>query len=177
MLGVPIDVSNRPAFGAVKELRVEHSEIRSLYKQEYRALVGLATLLLGRQQLAEEIVQDTFARVLGEPPRLIEPGHLQAYVRAAVLNRCRSKIRRMILERRHTVAVSDGVYDRYPDHALRAALLELPMRQRQCVALRFYEDRTVEDIADLLSISTGSVKTHLHRGLQRLREHVGEEPS
>ena len=60
-----------------------------------------------------------------------------------------------------------------PDLELRSALLQLPMRQRQCVALRYYDDRTVDEIAQLLDVTPGSVKTHLHRGHARLRELLG----
>lgn len=135
------------------------------------ALVRLARLLIGDHGLAEELVQDTFARLVERPPGLVDATKLDAYVRTSVLNATRSKIRRRVLERHHHRAERpDAIEDRLPDLALRNALLELPMRQRQCVALRYYEDRTVDDIAELLGTSAGSVKTHLHRGLNRLRD-------
>jgi RNA polymerase sigma factor (sigma-70 family) len=53
-----------------------------------------------------------------------------------------------------------------------AALATLPLRQRQCVVLRFYEDLTEVQIAETLGISQGSVKTHLHRAMQALTERL-----
>jgi RNA polymerase sigma-70 factor (ECF subfamily) len=53
-----------------------------------------------------------------------------------------------------------------------AALDTLPMRQRQCVVLRFYEDMTDVQIAEALGISPGSVKQHLHRAMQSLTDRL-----
>jgi RNA polymerase sigma factor (sigma-70 family) len=49
-----------------------------------------------------------------------------------------------------------------------AALRSLPHRQRECLALRYYLELSVDDIADALGVSTNSVKTHLKRGLRGL---------
>ena len=150
-------------------------DLRAIYEAQFDSLLALARLLVGESGLAEELVQDTFARLLERPPKLNNADALDAYVRSAVLNACRSKIRRLVLERRHATPSPTSTTDTTADHALRAALLELPIRQRQCVALRYYEDRTVADIADLLDISDGSVKTHLHRGLSRLKDLIEDE--
>lgn len=158
----------------LEEGRSDTAGLRAVYASEFPSLVRLATALLGSVALGEEIVQDTFARMLERPPRLVATAKLPAYVRTAVLNACRSKVRRLILERRHAKTAVPTAKQPGPDHELRKALLCLPMRQRQCVALRFYDDMTVDQIAELLDISAGSVKTHLHRGLQKLREELGE---
>lgn len=157
-------------------LGVDRPDLRRVYETQFASLVSLARLLVGEDGLAEELVQDTFARLLERPPRVSEANTMNAYVRSAVLNAARSRIRRLVLERKHAKPSPTSTTDHTPDHALRAALLELPIRQRQCVALRYYEDRTVQDIANLLDISAGSVKTHLHRGLKRLEEAMKEQP-
>ncbi len=149
-------------------------DLRASYDKEHRSLVRLATLLVGDQWTAEELVQDSFARLLERPPGLVSPATLDAYVRSTVLNACRSKVRRLIVERKHRERKTAPPHqasnaDELPDQALRDALLALPIRQRQCVALRYYDDQTVDSIAELLGVSAGSVKTHIHRGLQRLR--------
>jgi RNA polymerase sigma-70 factor (ECF subfamily) len=51
-----------------------------------------------------------------------------------------------------------------------AALEDLPVRQRQCLLLRFYYDMTEREIGETLSISPNSVKTHCRRGMERLRQ-------
>ncbi len=54
------------------------------------------------------------------------------------------------------------------------AILALPRGQRACIALRFYEDMTEQEIANTLGVSVGTVKTQLHRAMQRLREALEE---
>lgn len=150
--------------------------LATLYESEYVRLVGLAHWVVGNRQMAEELVQETFVRLVEQPPRLDDPTLLDAYVRSALMNRTRSKLRRLVLERRHATADVDIAVDQLPDQQVRDAVMTLPLRQRQCVALRFYDDQTVPEIARALGVSAGSVKTHLHRGLQTLARLLDEAP-
>ncbi len=142
----------------------------ALYKREFEQLVGLAHWIVGSRGLGEELVQDTFVRLVQRPPVLSDPEALSAYVRSAVLNGSRSKVRRLILERRHAKQVAErarsgeaAVLVTDSDQSVRDAIARLPRRQRESVVLRFYADLTVEAIADTVGISAGPVKTHLHR--------------
>lgn len=154
------------------------ADLETVYRRDHAHLVGLAHWVMGHRGLAEEIVQETFVRVLENPPRLTNPDALGAYMRSAVLNRCRSSVRRLVLERKHQRAhIPEPVTNPDPDQAIRDAVVELPMRQRQCVVLRFYDDLTVDQIAEALDISSGSVKTHLHRGLKALATALGAPES
>jgi len=56
-----------------------------------------------------------------------------------------------------------------------SALRQLSDRQRACLVLRHYEDRTETEIADILGISVGSVRTHVHRGMQSLERILDQE--
>lgn len=150
--------------------------LASLYASEFVRLTGLAHWLVGDRSLAEELVQETFVRLVENPPRLNDSTALESYVRSALVNRSRSKIRRLRLERRHAKADVDVSNDVLPDQHVRDAVMTLPMRQRQCVVLRFYADQTVPEIAKTLGVTAGSVKTHLHRGLRTLADHLGETP-
>ncbi|MGI9596871.1 MAG: RNA polymerase sigma factor [Acidimicrobiales bacterium] len=146
--------------------------LKTVYLADYRQLVGLAGWIVGGRAMAEELVQDTFVRLLERPPRLDDPAALGSYVRAAVVNRSRSRFRRLVLERRHATGPPDPVEldgeAAGVDRAVRAAVASLPRRQRECVVLRFYGDLTVEAIATTLGITAGSVKTHLHRATTTL---------
>ena len=157
--------------------RKEGADLESIYHARFGRFVGLAEWLVGDRRVAEELVQETFARLVESPPRLQNPDALESFVRAALVNRCRSKIRRLIIERRHSPLLADnGTTDHHKDTDLRRAVAALPERQRQCTALRFYEDMTVQQIAATLRISEGSVKTHLHRALRTLEEALSEGP-
>lgn len=108
--------------GQARTVRVEvdesidvRSRLRQIYDTEFVSLVRLAQLLVGERGLAEELVQDSFARLLERPPRLIEADKLAAYVRSTVLNANRSKLRRRKLERKH--ARNQRAVPQGPGHA------------------------------------------------------------
>ena len=153
-------------------------KLSALYFAEATQLVSLAAWIVGSPSLAEELVHDTFARLLEKPAVLDDPDRLLAYVRAAVVNRSRSRIRRLALERRHaksqprTAAISDA--DPEIDSDVRTAIASLPRRQREVVVLRFHADLDIAGIAGVLGISSGSVKTHLHRALKTLETQLDE---
>ena len=151
------------------------SDLETVYKQDLARLVGLAEWIVGSRAVAEELVHDTFVRLVAKPPQLRSQQALSAYVRSAVVKACYSKVRRFVLERKHRPSREESYENPpRPDDDIRSALQDLPLRQRQVVVLRFYEDMTVDQIASDLRISAGSVKTHLHRALQRLGKTLDE---
>lgn len=144
------------------------------YEAHYASLVRLASVLLDDVGACEEVVQDAFVSVWHRPPALTDPDRLPAYLRSAVLNGARSQLRKRAVRRRHqpqmhlaaasaeTTALAEG------DEQLLEALRSLPARQREVLVLRFYLDLSEAEIAATLGVSTGSVKTHAHRGLSTL---------
>ncbi len=152
--------------------------VQRVYENDYGRLVALSTLIIGSSAVAEELVQDVFARLLAKPHLLRADGNVGAYVTKAVANQSRSRLRRAALERRHRrTAEVIATPELAPiDDELLAAVRALPVRQRQVVALRFYDDRSVDQIATTLGVSSGTVKTHLHRALATLRRTLQEVP-
>jgi RNA polymerase sigma factor (sigma-70 family) len=120
-------------------------------------------------EVAEEIVQDAMAATYQRWPTLDEPA---AFARTAVLNRCRSELRRRSVRRRHAWPVAAEA-DGPPDH-LRDVIRGLPEGQRVVVVLRFYADLPLDAIADLLGVHVGTVKSQLHKALTRLRKEIGQ---
>lgn len=157
-----------------------------LYRSHYRDLVRLAALLVDEQGLAEEVVQDAFVSVARRRTQvaLDDDQATPAYLRSAVMNGARSALRRRAVRRRHLRSVGppptapgadrQALADAETQHVL-AALARLPTRQREVLVLRYYADLTEAEIADTLAISTGSVKTHAHRGLAALAQHLEAE--
>lgn len=151
--------------------------LRRLYQDRYGALVHAARALADQPGDAEELVQDAFARCLDAWRRKGVPDDPEGYVRTAVLNRSRSRVRRAVRWRRVATprAVEQAPADRgalaHADHtAVIAAVRQLPQRQRECVALRHLLEQSVTETAAQLGISEGSVKTHTHRGLAALAQ-------
>jgi RNA polymerase sigma factor (sigma-70 family) len=133
-------------------------------------MVRLATLLLGSQHLAEEVVQDCFLRLQPRFDTLDEPAR---YLHRSVVNGCRSVARRQRRERAQLFQTLVPVAELGADELL-DALAALPPRQRAALVLRFYEDLPGIEIAAILGCREGTVKSLIHRGLARLREAVGE---
>jgi RNA polymerase sigma-70 factor (ECF subfamily) len=155
--------------------------LRAAYAAEYARLVGLARLLVDRREDAEEVVQEAFARTWAALGRVRGDDPLP-YVRRAVVNLARGRLRRRRTAAAHrpdrTVdaesaesAAARGATGR----AVLARLGSLPRRQRECVVLRFYADLTVPEIARVLGVADGSVKSHLHRALAALAIELEDE--
>lgn len=128
-------------------------DVRELFRQHYLGLVRLAMRLVDDQDTAEDLVQEVFLALSRNP---VDPDDPYGYLRAAVLNRSRSALRR----RRVARAFSLGRADR--DRML-VAIARLPRRQREAVVLRYYEDLGVTEIAAALGISAGAVSSALNR--------------
>jgi DNA-directed RNA polymerase specialized sigma24 family protein len=135
----------------------------------YDRLVRLASLIVGAD--AEDAVMDAVIRVRSRPRQIDEPA---AYLRAAVLNECRSRYRRQT-RAPHLVPAPVGPGEPDLDDVW-DVVLGLPPDQRAVVALRSYEDLTVPQIAELLDMPDGTVKSHLHRAVATLRATIGERP-
>jgi RNA polymerase sigma-70 factor (sigma-E family) len=136
-----------------------------LFGERYQPMVRLATLLVGNEAVAEELVQDAFVRVHHKWATIEHPS---AYLRTAVVNACRNNRRRTKLERAHARTQVADVAP--PQEPLLDALTTLTERQRVAVVLRYYEDLSEAEIAAALGCRPGTVKSLLHRGLSQLRE-------
>ena len=136
-----------------------------LYRQEYAAMVRFAHLLTGSNEVAEELVQDAFVQLRRGWARAANP---PAYLRVVVANNCRSWHRRQALEVRRRPA-PDAPAELRADE-LWDAIQRLPFRQRAAIVLRFYEDMSEAETAQVLGCRPGTVGSAVHRGLARLRE-------
>ena len=132
--------------------------------------------------MAEEVVQDSFVAMHAQWGRLRDPDKALAYLRQSVVNRSRSHLRHQIVVRRHAereappaagVGADHTSYDLERRGAVLDALRHLPRRQREVLALRYYLDLSEAEIADVLGISRGAVKSHASRGAAALRAVLG----
>ena len=136
-----------------------------LYRETYAPMVRLAVLLTGSELLAEDLVHDAFVRVHARWARVDSP---TSYLRAAVVNACRSARRRAKLERSVAASSYAAVASLDADE-LFDALSALPYRQRAAIVLQYYEGLSQTEIADLLGCREGTVASLVHRGLEQLR--------
>ena len=162
--------------GAIVEpVRVEGGMLAELYLRHATDAVRFAYLLTGDRAAAEDLVQDAFVKVAGRPLRLRDEGAFPGYLRKAIVNLARSNGRHRQVERRYLerTARTGELLAQDPDaaerEAMRHALLGLPIRQRTAVVLRFYEDLSEAQIAEVLRCRPGTVKSLISRGVEALR--------
>jgi RNA polymerase sigma-70 factor (sigma-E family) len=156
------------AVGAGVGVVEDEGEFDRLYDGGYVRLCRLAYLLTGDDAAAEEITQEAFLVLSQQWWRVAAP---DAYVRRVVVNRSRSWVRHRTVERRFVPEPRRETESDLSDRAtIVAALAYLTARQRAAVVLRFYEDRSELEIAELLACRPGTVKSLVARGLATLRE-------
>ena len=157
------------------------ADFEQLFAEHHDHLVRLAGLLTGRDDQAQDIVAEVFARLLVRPlgHDIDDP---RAYLRRCVVNEYRSVGRRLARRAQlgarvdrppvSPAAFDDPITER--DRILRA-LGRLPERQRAVLVLRFFEDLSEAETAKVLRVPAGTVKSTTSRGAAALRELLRED--
>lgn len=142
-----------------------------VFRAEQHDMFRLACLLLGTQHQAEEAVQDAFARLLDRFDTVENPG---GFVRTATVNRCRDLLRR----RRREETILRWIRPKPPAtlgaRDLDDVLGALDPDRREVIVLRFHLGHTTAEIAELLGIPEGTVRSRMQRALTVLRGEVHE---
>jgi RNA polymerase sigma-70 factor (sigma-E family) len=139
-------------------------------------LLRSAYLLAGDRHLAEDLLQDTLAKVAQHWEAIERDGNPEAYARTVLYHRAvdtwRTRLRRPRVVGDLTREPTDGG-DPFVDSdrrlLLRCALARLTPKQRAVLVLRFYEDRTEAQSAEVLGCSVSTVKSTTRTALERLR--------
>jgi RNA polymerase sigma-70 factor (sigma-E family) len=151
--------------------------LAAVLEQQWLPLIRLATVLADADS-ATDVVQDCYEAVWRLQPDLADVEHMVAYLRRAVVNRARSRSRRLRTFRRFLALARPPADAPSADHALlvaeeHRALLRhidhLPTRQREVIVLRYYCGLSEAEIATVLGISVGTVKSSAHRAIAALR--------
>jgi RNA polymerase sigma-70 factor (sigma-E family) len=143
------------------------------------ALLRTAWMLTGNAASAEDLLQTALARTWPHWRRIAD-GQPEAYVRMVMVRTNASwRARRWTGERPAADVPAIGISpeDGHVDDrlSLAAALAELPVRQRQTVVLRYFDDLSVEAVAEIMGSSTGTVKSQSAKGLAKLRAALAED--
>ncbi|MGH3157744.1 MAG: SigE family RNA polymerase sigma factor [Streptosporangiaceae bacterium] len=150
--------------------------VTELYSTHYRTLVRLATLLVRDMSTAEEVVQDSFIAMHASWRRLRDTDKALSYLRQSVVNKSRSVLRhRVVMDRNAPKPAPDvpsaehGAITLLERSSVVEALRKLPVRQREALVLRYYADMSEAQIASVMGISRGAVKSHTARAMTSLR--------
>jgi RNA polymerase sigma-70 factor (ECF subfamily) len=165
----------------------DEAALATLYDRYSRLVMNIAFGVLGDQAMAEEVAFDIFMRVWQnadryDPSLAKVPTWLARLARNGAIDRMR---RESVRPSAHSVAFSDNAVQpalrasgdteaaahlALEQQRVRAAVAQLPVEQRQALALAYFQGYTHREIAELLDLSPGTVKSHIRSGLVRLRE-------
>jgi RNA polymerase sigma-70 factor (sigma-E family) len=153
-----------------------------LFRDEAARLVSLARFFVDDRTAAEDLVQEAFIRLSRSASRIRDHDRAAAYLRSIVINLARDHNRRGLVSLRHRPpaqpdepSAEETAAAAQSRQEVVEAVRALPRRQRDCVALRYYLELPVEEIARTLGLSPNSVKTHLRRGLRALASTLEEK--
>jgi RNA polymerase sigma-70 factor (sigma-E family) len=169
--------------------------VTALYAEHALGLVRLAVVVTGDRAAAEDIVQDAFLGLYRRWDQVSDMTAPLAYLRVSVMNGCRTALRRRSRLRLWSGAGPGGDLDEAAltrpggladsaeasallgeeQRVVAAALRKLPRRQREAVVLRYYLDLSIEETAQVMGISPGTVKSATHRGLAAVGRTLREE--
>lgn len=149
------------------ESQADRAAFEDFYRLELDAQVRRAVLLLGSNDIANDVVHDAFIAVYRRWNTLEEPG---PYLHMAVLNGCRGIHRQRSRQRRLLPRVVDRASRPPVDDVLDDLLAALPFNHRAAVVLRFYGGLTTAEIARELGCAPGSVGPWINRALAKLRK-------
>jgi RNA polymerase sigma-70 factor (ECF subfamily) len=181
--GVPLIAQDAAADGDAEIARRfrdgDEAVLREVYERHARVVYGLAVRALGRHHDAEDITQQVFvrawrARSSFDAGRGSLGGWLVGITRRQIADRLAARAReREVADRAGTVG-DPGPFPDVPDQVVDAVVVademnRLPDQQRTVVRLAFFDDLTHQQISALTGLPLGTVKSHLRRGLERLR--------
>ncbi len=149
-----------------------------VYAVSYRRLVVHLYAVTGDLAEAQEALQEAFVRALDKPRQFDALDNPEAWLRRVALNVARSRYRRRRVFARVLAKLGPPalVPDVGPDHvALMTALRRIPDGQRQAIALHYLADLPIEQVAETLDISLGTVKSRLSRGRAALAGLLSDE--
>jgi len=178
--GDPLDSATAAALADRTGPGAEHA-ITALYEAHAIGLIRLAVVMLGNRQAAEDVVQDAFCGLYRRWGQLTEPDRALFYLRASVLNGCRSELRARIRNSRRiaralpaSVASAEDLAVIADEHReVLAAIRRLPDRQREALVLRYFADLGEPEIARSMGITEGTVKSTTSRALAALASLLG----
>ena len=173
----------------------ELTAMEELFRRYQRPLYSYVRRIVNSNELAEDVVQETFIRLCRcQPNQRPEAGKFATWLYTISTNLCRDAFRRSSRRPERPASeiyedeeapittnlwspepqsVEDETISRELRRQVRSAIDALPKRERVAVLLREYQGLAYDEIADIMGCTTGSVKLLLHRGRRRLRDLLG----
>jgi RNA polymerase sigma-70 factor (sigma-E family) len=154
--------------------------VTALYQAHALTLARLALLMLGDGDAAQDVVQDAFFGLYRRWDKLASADAAPAYLRASVLNGCRTALKRRSRPALHAAeepleSAEETIVHTEEQRAVLAAVRRLPARRREALVLRYYLDMTEDQAAQVMGVSRGTVKSATSRALAAVGRMLREE--
>ena len=154
----------------------ERAALAVLVNAHQRSVYSLALRMLGTRDLAEDLTQDVFMQLNGKLSAIESNKHLGFWLRQVTANRAIDQLRRRArvqmtsLDEEHQLFSAEDDSDPLLQRHLRELLSDLSPPARAVLLLRYQEDLDPLDIARTLDMPINTVKSHLKRSLETMRE-------
>jgi len=151
----------------------------TLLRQHQRMVFSIALHIVRDRMAAEEVAQDVFLKLHQCLFSMKSAAHIEFWLRRVTVHRAIDYGRKhrsdpdVALDELQMPAAENAVSDPFLAKRLQALVASLPEKARAVVVLRYQEDLMPEEIAKLLEMPVGTVKSHLQRSLAMLREKLG----
>jgi RNA polymerase sigma-70 factor (ECF subfamily) len=174
---------------AVRHRIGDETAFREIYDRFSPMVYNLCLRLAGDRTMAQDLSQEVFLRVFKGLPRFRGSSSLKTWIYSIALNHCRGRLGRRGLELEDwdaqrwsrgpadpALSPEEDLLARDGERRIAVALLALPVKFREAVVLRDLEGLSYEEIAAVLRVRTGTVRSRIARGRERLRQLLEIEP-
>lgn len=166
------------------KMHEDENAFNELYNRYYRLVYYIAYKLCHNDADAKDVSQETFLRVKQSAHQIKEPARFKAWLNVVTTSRCKNLFKRnhhQLYETDFETKLSSYAENRIymlpeaqmhydsDEEQLSKFILRLPDSQREAIILKFYEQRSIQDIARMLDISEGTVKSRIHYGKDLLQ--------
>lgn len=149
--------------------------LERIYNQYSEMLFRLSYSMLQSREDAEDVLQDVFVKILSRPFDFNSAEHERAWLVRVTLNRCHDVLRKKKIRRYTPLEDIVSLPAEEKDMSILREVQALPSDKREVVLLRYFEDFSVQEIAEILHITPSAVKMRLARARELLKEILNYE--
>lgn len=146
--------------------------VRSILLENYESYYRLALCYVHQEADAMDIVQEGACKAMAKARSLREENYVGTWIYRIMINTAKDYLKKYERERGTLQEDMAAAEDSGADVELREALDRLPMQEKTLIILRFYEDKPLAEIAEILQENLSTVKSRLYRTLEKLRREL-----
>lgn len=159
----------------MKKLSDAQNIAEELLLKNYQRYYRLAYSYVKNEQDALDVVQESAYKAIKKCQKIKEASYMETWIYRVVINTALDFLRRSNRETPTPDAWEVQYQDEYADIDLMKAMYQLEEKERAVVVLRFFEDRKLEEIAEITEENVNTVKSRMYRALKKLKVHLSEE--